>query len=260
MAIPNPRLADILKSFEIPPRIGNIFKILEPSQRIGDVISTFETTAIARDAERWAKLTESLKIPTLDLAASAAIAKLWGPDGMRRQLELLDVEESAINALVPAPAAGGRSHLPGEDLMSRQVARISLSNWVAIISALFALWVWMESQETDKEIDAIKDGVAQSNQRLAAMEMLLKSVLSQSKVPHEHAQEFVARSRVVLIRKAGKHGAGVVAEALPNQTVELVSEDGKWIEVRYFDWNAHEERIGWALKKYFKRVERLRRD
>jgi hypothetical protein len=76
-----------------------------------------------------------------------------------------------------------------------------------------------------------------------------RSLLSRSRAPHEHAQEFVARSRVALIRKAGKHGSGVVAEALPNQTIELVSEDGKWIEVRYCDWNAHEER-----------VERLQRD
>lgn len=260
MAVPNLRLAGILKSFETSPHIASLLKSLEPDQHISGILKSLQAGATAREADRWAKWTENLKIPTLDLAASAAIARLWGPEGMRQQLELLDVEESAIDALLPSSETSGRSHIRREDLMTTQVGRISLSNWVAIISALFALWVWMESRDTDKKIDAIMNGVAQTDRRLAAMERLLESVLSQSRVPHESAQEFVVRSRVALIRRTGKHGSGVTAEALPNQTVELVSEDGKWIEVRYFDWNAHEERTGWALKKYFARVERPSRN
>ncbi len=68
----------------------------------------------------------------------------------------------------------------------------------------------------------------------------------------------VVRERVATIRADPRHGARVVAEVFPNQVVTLLEERGKWIRVEYYDWLAGEERDGWALKKYFARVEPIR--
>ena len=69
------------------------------------------------------------------------------------------------------------------------------------------------------------------------------------------ARGMVVRERVAVIRLKPEHGSRVIAEAFPNQVVTLLEERGKWIKVEYYDWIAHEERAGWALKKYFVRAE-----
>jgi hypothetical protein len=52
---------------------------------LGGILKSLQAGATAREAERWAKWTENFKIPTLDLAASAAIVAYQKSSTKRRR-------------------------------------------------------------------------------------------------------------------------------------------------------------------------------
>jgi hypothetical protein len=81
-----------------------------------------------------------------------------------------------------------------------------------------------------------------------------ENAIAQIRPSAAEQSRFVVRSRGALIRK-GKSGSALVAEALPGQVVTLIAQEGKWIEVSYFDFVTGKQRAGWALKKYFVRVK-----
>jgi hypothetical protein len=43
-----------------------------------------------------------------------------------------------------------------------------------------------------------------------------------------------------------------ISNVYPNQIVEVVKKDGKWIEIRFYDHLSGITRSGWVVKKYFK--------
>jgi len=65
---------------------------------------------------------------------------------------------------------------------------------------------------------------------------------------------FVVLDRVATVRARPGSGASVESNLLPREVVTLVSEQGKWIEVRYYHWSLKAYKTGWVLKKYLTRV------
>ena len=65
---------------------------------------------------------------------------------------------------------------------------------------------------------------------------------------------FVVLDRDAEVRRHPQSGARTDGRLFPREVVTLLSEKGKWIEVRYYHWVLKEYQTGWVLKKYFARV------
>ena len=207
----------------------------------------------------WSK---SIRWPVIDDSAAAAVARIWGEEGLRRQARSLGLDRATIDALVqraveeaseddgdPAVEAGG-----GGPSGSKQP---SIMEWLSILGVLLAIlvpiWQKMDSDATEARlVSEIKAADERNARRVEALAKLLEKLVERSR--KSAGRTFVAKSRVALIRRVGESGSAVQAEVFPNQVVKLVSENGKWIQVEHFDWLSQEERVGWALKKYFVRV------
>jgi len=224
------------------------------------------------DGSSWMK---QLKMPIIDAASAAAVAKTWGLEGALREISSLGLDAQTMQAFAASFSSAGnvdawRATEDDNDGDSQGATkafrRLSPEMWLSIFSVLLAIlvpiWQKMDSDATEARLTAEVKGVStqlddhekKSAERLEALTRLVDRMMEQSTNKAAGEVHFVVRSRVALIRAVGKSGSHIVAEVFPNQVVIQVSESGKWIEVRYFDWNAQEERTGWALKKYFTRV------
>jgi hypothetical protein len=220
------------------------------------------------DSASWIK---QLKMPIIDAASAAAVAKTWGMEGALREIRSMGLDAQTLQAFATSFAGMGDVGAWDDDAGNASGAakaprRLSPEMWLSIFSVLLAIlvpiWQKMDSDATEARLTAEIKGISvqlddhekKSAERLEALTRMVDRMMEQSAAKTVGEVDFVVRSRVALVRAAGKSGSRVVAEVFPNQVVKLVSEDGKWIEVNYFDWNAQEERSGWALKKYFLRV------
>lgn len=212
--------------------------------------------------------TKSLQMPIIDAACIAAVAKTWGIEGAWREISSLGLDASALQTLA-ASLRGvadftnlqARSSEEGDEEEESKIRsrRLSPEMWMSIFGVLLAIlvpiWQKMDSDATEARlVSEFKDAESRSAARMEALAHIVERMLEQSTPKVFDDVTFVVRARVTLVKRDGRSGATVVAEVFPNQVVKLVSERGKWIEVRYFDWRVQEERSGWSLKKYFMRV------
>lgn len=222
------------------------------------------------DDASWIK---QLKMPIIDAASAAAVAKTWGMEGALREIRSMGLDARTLQAFATSFAGmGDGSAWDADDDAgdssgeAKPTRHLSPEMWFSIFSVLLAIlvpiWQKMDSDATEARLTAEIKGISvqlddhekRSAERLDALTRMVDRMMEQSAVKDVGEVDFVVRYRVALIRSAGKSGSSVVAEVFPNQVVKLISENGKWIEVSYFDWNVQEERSGWALKKYFLRV------
>jgi hypothetical protein len=233
-----------------------------------------------RDATAFdpAQLARGLGMPVMDAASFAAIARSSGVEGLLAQLKSFGIDEATLRAVASTVAededdveellrdSGETDGAPRRQLTKAQLVR--LWNIVFILySVLFPLYTWWDSNQAEARITGeIKAAEARTSaeigaseqrtsEKLGAMAKLMERVVEIAEQEVLAETNMVVRERVATIRADPRHGAGVVAEAFPNQVVTLLEERGKWIKVEYYDWLARDERTGWALKKYFARAE-----
>ena len=233
-----------------------------------------------RDASAFdpARLARGLGMPVMDAASFDAIVRTSGVEGLFAQLKSFGIDEATLRAVASTVAEDEddveellRDSNETDGAPRRQLTRaqlIRLWNIVFILySVLFPLYTWWDSNQAEARITGeIKAAEARtsaetmafeqrSSDKLGAMAKLMEQVVEIAEQEVLAETDMVVRERVAVIRADSRHGAGVVAEAFPNQVVTLLEERGKWIKVEYYDWLARDERTGWALKKYFARVE-----
>jgi hypothetical protein len=215
------------------------------------------------DPGQWAR---SLGAPMLDAASIASVARAWGADGAMRNLRELGAIDQATLRMI-AEAIDVEEEAEGEEgPQPPQGSTVSLDTLLAIFSILLAIAMYQWQQEDSAatearsraEHQALSAQIAAADERAAErVEKLARafgSVVAQMQADPFEQPRFVVRSRGAVIRK-GKGGSAVVAEAVPGQVVTFIAEEGKWIEVSYFDFATGKQRAGWALKKYFVRVK-----
>jgi len=195
----------------------------------------------------WAK---QFQLPVIDSASASAIAAIWGQEGVERQLKSFGVDYHQLFDDIETAQ---------EQSQSSQRFKIPPVDFWTAFSILMAILMFvyqdrdsaqMESRLVS-EIQLSRDEAKNSTQLI---QQLLK-VLIESRQPNEEGgTQFVVRSRVAIIRNSPRAGATAIAEIFPNQVITLLDEDGKWIEISYFDWLKQEVRTGWVLKKYLVRV------
>ena len=65
---------------------------------------------------------------------------------------------------------------------------------------------------------------------------------------------FVVLDRVTTVRSDPENRSLIMSKLFPREVVKPLAEQGKWIQIEYYDWLRQQYHSGWALKKYFKRV------
>lgn len=194
-----------------------------------------------------AKLLESMRLPIIDIASAAAIARAWGAEGVDRQLAALGIEtsQSAGESQAPKrPEGRQREHMS---------AKARLFEFLTLFSVVFAIYAFMDSQKMEARIigENKKQGELRERQIEALRALILAAAERQEKA---EKTRFVVLQRPARIRFAPEHGSSVIGVAFPNQVLRPVLEAGKWIQVEYYDLPAQQYKIGWALKKYFVRA------
>lgn len=231
--------------------IERFAELTKPYQGLLDSINfnSFAAKAVREMAAQhnWA---EQFQLPVIDSAAASAIAALWGQEGVERQLKSFGVEYHQL--------------FDDIDTTQEQSQRLSqfkippVDFWTAfniLLTILLFLYQVRDSAQMEKHlVSEIQLSRGEAKNGTQVIDRLLQ-VLIESKQPNEEGEtQFVVRSRVATIRTSPRAGSTVIAEIFPNQVVTLFDEDGKWIEVSYFDWLKQEVRTGWVLKKYLVRV------
>ncbi len=226
-------------------------ELTKPYQGLLDSMASgsFAAKAVREMAAQnnWAK---RFQLPVIDSAAASAIAAIWGQEGVERQLESFGVEYHQLFDDIEMTQAQSQS--------SSQFKIPPVDFWTAfgiLLAILMFIYQVRDSAQMEShlvsEIQLSRDE-AKNGTRL--IEQLLKALI-ESRQPNEEGEtQFVVRSRVATIRNSPRAGSTAIAEIFPNQVVTLLDEDGKWIEVSYFDWLKQEVRTGWVLKKYLVRV------
>lgn len=229
--------------------------------RLGRDMEAAKSLSDMFDPGQWAR---SLGAPMLDAASIATVARAWGAKGAIRNLrDLGGIDQETLRMI--AEAIDADDEFDEEDGgETRQRGSISLDTLLAIFSILLAIAMYQWQQEDSAatearsraEHQALSAQIAAADERAAErvdkLARAFEAVVAQMQGSSDQPR-FVVRSRGALIRK-GK-GGSVVAEAVPGQVVTLIAEEGKWIEVSYFDFATGKQRAGWALKKYFIRVQ-----
>ncbi|MCX5470201.1 SH3 domain-containing protein [Alcaligenes sp. A-TC2] len=223
-------------------------------------------------------LARGIGMPVMDAASFETIARTSGVNGLLAQLKSFGIDETTLQAVASTMA---EDEGDVEDLLCdsnktdgashRQLTRaqlLRLWNIVFIVySVLFPLYTWWDSNQVEaRRLGDIKAAEARTSaeirasehrtgEKVVAMIKLMEQVVELAEQQVIAERDMVVRERVAIIMAEPRSGAAVIAEAFPNQVVTLLEERGKWIKVVYYDWLAHDERIGWSLKKYFVRVK-----
>jgi hypothetical protein len=106
--------------------------------------------------------------------------------------------------------------------------------------------------KTDAELAAHRQLLETQQKTIETLSNLIESALQ--KEAKRADERFVVLDRVATIRSKPESGAALVSKLLPREVVRPIAEEGKWIEVRYYDWLRQDYHTGWVLKKYLKRV------
>ena len=203
--------------------------------------------------------------PMMDAADAMAIGEMWGVQGLARQMRALGLDDRLVARLLEETGEGlaeGPAPKRGKLSLSRaNLLNILLAIW-AILTPLYAEWSsnQAEARLTKKIEESEARQAKKDEEREAGLRRFLEQIAEQIEaivnVPVEMDEEisFVVRERATLVRAEPESGSKIVATIFPNQVVTLIEEEGKWIQVEYFDWLEQDHRSGWCLKKYLSRL------
>ena len=89
-----------------------------------------------------------------------------------------------------------------------------------------------------------------------ALEFLKQIAESTAKlVPENDPGKYYVVERNVVLHIKPQTKAAKIVMLFPNQRVLLVNDNHKWIYIEYFDYLEGVPRYGWAMKKYFRRLD-----
>lgn len=226
-------------------------ELTKPYQGLLDSIASdsFAVKA-AREMAAQHNWPKPFQLPIIDSAAASAIAAIWGHEGVERQLKSFGVEYHQLFDDIETTEEQSQS-MP-------QFKIPPVGFWTAfsiLLAILMFVYQYRDSAQMESRlISEIRLSRDEATNGTQLIEQLLQALI-ESRQPNEEGEtQFVVRSRVATIRTSPRAGATTIAEIFPNQVVTLLEEDGKWIEVSYFDWLKQEVRTGWVLKKYLVRV------
>jgi hypothetical protein len=198
----------------------------------------------------------ALTLPVIDWSSAATLAQLLGKEGIASQLAAMGI--SADGSLIETDAETlefvGVDQEKGIGLSRKTLELMTLISFIAafLIPYLQELSSNAWQAKTDAELAAHRQLLETQQKTIETLSNLIESELQ--KEAKRADERFVVLDRVATIRSKPESGAALVSKLLPREVVRPIAEEGKWIEVRYYDWLRQDYHTGWVLKKYLKRV------
>lgn len=197
-----------------------------------------------------------LTLPVIDWSSAATLSHLLGKEGIASQLAALGI--SADGSLLAEDEGASEVeqaiHEKGIGLSRKTMELMALISFVATF--LIPIFQELSSNawqaKTDTELAAHRQLLEKQQKTLEALSSLILNALQ--KEVERTDERFVVLERVATVRGKPENGAALVSKLLPREVVQPIAEEGKWIEVRYYDWLRQDYHTGWVLKKYLKRV------
>jgi hypothetical protein len=110
--------------------------------------------------------------------------------------------------------------------------------------------VWIE-----RELRTLTDAEAVRDVRLhSILERLDKTLqATQERAVAQRGARYIVK-RETPVKALRQMRSETISNVYPNQVVDLVKKDSKWIEIRFYDHLSGLTRTGWVVKKYLKRI------
>lgn len=189
-----------------------------------------------------------LTLPVIDWNSAATLARYLGPQGLLDELATLGIDENGELTIGSVAAGDGGFISPKvRDLL------LMLSIIVMILVPIYQEWSSAQSIALlEGKADAHLVVLEKQAKQLESLSRLVEAAIVKGSA---HAPtRFVVLHRDATVRRRPESSAQTDGRLLPREVVTLVSENRKWIEVRYYHWALKEYQTGWVLKKYFARV------
>lgn len=119
---------------------------------------------------------------------------------------------------------------------------ISFEGMVQLFIA-FMLFIYAQTLSLESEENIIK--------RMEQFESHMIEQLVQL-VPNDEPAVFYIVKRTVNLRASNSTKSSIISLLYPNQRVELIERNSKWIYVKYFDYIDGVPKMGWVYKKYLR--------
>ena len=198
----------------------------------------------------------TLTLPVIDWSSAATLAQLLGKEGIASQLAAMGIsaDGSLIETDAEALEAGGVNQEKGIGLSRKTMELMALISFIAafLIPYLQELSSNAWQAKTDAELAAHRQLLEAQKKTIEQLSNLILSALQKEAVRAD--ERFVVFERVATVRSKPENGSALASKLLPREVVQPIAEEGKWIEVRYYDWLRQDYHTGWVLKKYLKRV------
>lgn len=198
----------------------------------------------------------TLTLPVIDWSSAATLAQLLGKEGIASQLAAMGInaDGSLIETDVEALESVGVDKEKGIGLSRKTMELMALISFIAafLIPYLQELSSNAWQAKTDAELAAHRQLLETQQKTIETLSNLIVSALQKEAIRAE--ERFVVLERVATVRSKPESGSALVSKLLPQEVVRPIAEEGKWIEVRYYDWLRQDYHTGWVLKKYLKRV------
>lgn len=198
----------------------------------------------------------TLTLPVIDWSSAATLAQLLGKEGIASQLAAMRInaDGSLIETDVEALESVGVDKENGIGLSRKTMELMALISFIAafLIPYLQELSSNAWQAKTDAELAAHRQLLETQQKTIETLSNLIVSALQKEAIRVE--ERFVVLERVATVRSKPESGSALVSKLLPQEVVRPIAEEGKWIEVRYYDWLRQDYHTGWVLKKYLKRV------
>jgi len=184
-------------------------------------------------------------LPTIDWGSAGALAKILGPEGIKKQLALLGIGPDGVMHLPDG--------IPEKGILSRKQ-----SDTVTLVSLLLSIlfFIYQEGLNQQDKTEAFQAQTTTTlqvqAQQIQNLTVLIGQALAQAALQPE--ERFVVRERPATVRAKPEHGSSVEGKLLPNEVVRAIDRKGRWVEIEYYHWLHEEYRTGWVLKHYLERV------
>jgi hypothetical protein len=270
-----PNALDLLKQQEFT--FGKLFnnKAIEAARaEITKFQSIFDRTSLDFDKMKAQVLGSTINKHTLELAALnssvvsnlfniTALAKVQGIESSLRAatISALDVTSyyyDELDEVKKEQLAQYRHSIEQGISDTKEKSKLSTFDYIAI---LFALMLHLHSiylsNQSSKEIEnQIKEVETNLVSQLFMIEQQVQLLSEKREETGIDKAEYVA-IRAVNLRTQNNTSkeSHVIALLQPNQKVELLKRDKKWIYVGYFDFVEDVPKTGWVCKKYLKMIK-----
>jgi hypothetical protein len=189
-----------------------------------------------------------LTLPVIDWDSAATLARFLGPQGLLDELATLGIDENGeLTSSSATMGDGGYISPKVRDLL------LILTIIAMVLVPMYQEWSSAQSiARLEGKADAHMVVLERQAKQLESLSRLVEAAVVKESA--RGPTRFVVLDRDATVKRSPQSGAQTDGRLLPREVVTLVSENGKWIEVRYYHWVLKEYQTGWVLKKYFARI------